>query len=826
MKLAYNIFAVSILSLWIITRASAQLGGVVSGSDGEPLPFASVYLRDGSKGTTSNANGIFELDLPKGNYELVFQYTGYEKKILPVNFSGEKIFLKVQLVPVSLQLSEVVFSAKREDPAYDIIRKAIKRRKENGFSSRAYKCRSYSKGMFKILDAPEKIMGQALGNLGGNLDSNRQGVIYLSEAVSEIQFVPPDYTSEKMIASKVAGNDNGFSMNWASAISLNLYDNVASIGKGVISPIADYALGHYRYRLEGTLKDVDSITYHKIKVWPRVPLDAVWSGYLYVTDGDYSIYGFNGYVLGSQVKQEFFDTIFLRQEFLLLSELNKRKVQTQVFQMNANFLGVKVTGNFSLSFSDYDFSESNKDIKKRSEVYEVLDGANDKVMSFWDSVRTIPLTEEELVNYQIKDSLKAYRNSKVYLDSMDRLNNKIKPLDFMTGYSYSRSSRFLDLKTNSLLDMISFNPIQGFSISPVILFQKFLGKNYGYKKFVAVLSGDYGIDEDRLRLNGGIGYYFNQNRKSFIRINFGNRLRQYHSGEGVSKLFNTYSCLFNKRNFFKAYDEKFLGFQFETDLNYSHRLIFLSRYSVRQDVGNHSDYSIRFYEKEYEDNLKRRGDPDFFKVRMREVWMNEIKWRIQPFTRVWKTPEGVQKLGSDWPEFLFSFESAYYTSSRINFNYFRLNVNDSRTFGRIGEFRFQISYSQRLNRSQQDVPEYFYTDGIPFSFYPESFQAIPYLALRTYQVVAQRQLIEFKTQWNMGGLLLDRIPYVSKLRFEELLQVKTMLYDGSENYTEMAIGLGNVGYRFFRIFNIYLVKTLFNGVSGPMYGRVGITGTF
>ena len=814
------------LNLFIHLNGRAQFGGLVLGDDGEPLPFASVYLRDGSKGTMTNAKGVFELDIPKGDYEFVIQYTGYEKKILAVQYTGGKEFVKVQLIPASLQLAEVVFSAKKEDPAYEIIRKAIQNRKRNGFSSIEYKCRSYSKGMFKILDAPEKILGQSLGNLGGNLDSNRQGVIYLSEAVSEIQFIPPDYTSEKMIASKVAGSDNGFSMNWASAISLNLYDNVADIGKGVISPIADYALGHYRYRLEGILKDVDSITYFRIKVWPRVPLDAVWSGYVYITEQDYSIYGFNGYVLGTQVKQEFFDTIFLRQEFSLLHELKARKVQTQVFQMNANFLGVRVTGNFSLSFSDFQFGEKVEKLKKRSEVYEVLKGANNQNSSYWDSVRTIPLTEEEVVNYQIKDSLKAYRNSKDFLDSMDNLNNRLRSIDLLTGYSYTKTNHHLDFTTNSLLDLVSFNPVQGVAFSPVFIFQKYFGNKFGYNKLMTFLKADYGVDEDRLRLNGGLGYYFNQTRKSFFKLNIGNRLRQYHSGEGVNKLFNTYSCLINKRNFFKAYDEKYISFQFESDLNYSNRLIFLSRYSGRTDVSNHSDYSIRFYNKNYEDNLKRMGNPEFFKIRMPVVWMNELKWRIQPFTRVWKTPEGIQKLGSDWPELFLSLETAYYPKSKVNFSYFRLNINDSRSIGRIGEFGFQISYSQRLNKSQQDVPEYFYTDGIPFSFYPESFQAIPYLALRTYQVVAQRQLLEFKTQWNMGGLILDRIPWVSKLRFEELVQLKTMIYDGTENYTEMAIGLGNVGYRFFRIFNIYLVKTLFNGVSGPLYGRVGITGSF
>ena len=75
-----------------------------------------------------------------------------------------------------------------ENPANKIIRKAIDNKNNNTDKFKEYTSNFYSRGLFKVKNAPEKILGRSLGDLGGGLDSTRTGIIYLSETVSEITF--------------------------------------------------------------------------------------------------------------------------------------------------------------------------------------------------------------------------------------------------------------------------------------------------------------------------------------------------------------------------------------------------------------------------------------------------------------------------------------------------------------------------------------------------------------------------------------------------------------------------------------------------------------
>jgi len=202
----------------------AQVSGKITGEKGEPLPFATVYVKGTSNGSTGNADGNYKLDVKPGDYELVFQYVGYRQRTERVKVGSESVKLDVRLQEQIVELGEVVIKADAEDPAYAIIRKAIEKRKYYRAQVQEYAADVYIKGNIKFLDAPEKFLGRDLGNLGGTLDSNRQGIIYLSESQSKLYFKQPDQYREEMISSKVSGNDNGFGFNSASDMDFNLYE--------------------------------------------------------------------------------------------------------------------------------------------------------------------------------------------------------------------------------------------------------------------------------------------------------------------------------------------------------------------------------------------------------------------------------------------------------------------------------------------------------------------------------------------------------------------------------------------------------------------------
>ncbi|MBK9631931.1 MAG: carboxypeptidase-like regulatory domain-containing protein [Saprospiraceae bacterium] len=804
-----------------LTLLDGQIIGTIKGQDAEILPFASIYLKNGSRGTTSNIDGKYELMLPAGQYQIVFQYTGYAKHIHVVEYDGIKLQLDIQLVPLIHELQEVVFSSKREDPAYDIIRAAIKNRKKYEFHHKNYECNSYSKGMFKVLDAPEKIFGTPLGNMNGNLDSNRQGILYLSEAVTHLEFNPPDVFHEKMIASKVAGSDNGFSINWASAISLNLYNNISSFGTGVISPIADYALNHYKYRLEGEFKDSDGYTYFKIKLIPKFEYDAVWQGHVYITDKEFSIYGFEGFVRGKQVKQEFFDTIFLRQEFIPLPEENTRKIQTQHYKVTGQFFGIKILGSFSLTFSDYIFGGEPAQ-KRKAEVFEVLPGANTKMLNYWDSVRTIPLTTEEMSNYHVKDSIKLYKSTPAYKDSMDQIRNQFKPINFLTGYNYSIAKRNFNFRSNSILEMVSFNPVQGLVVYPEFNFTKYLDRYFGFHRFTWTLNTNYGFSENRFRMMGRMAYHFDNVRKSVISLSGGTKISEFHNIDEINRNFNTLYSLYFKQNYLKLYDEKSVSLNYSTDLNYDQRITLSSGFYQRKDLFNQTNYSLAFYNKNYEPNQSVNSNDSALFIQSPNVWKTGIRWRLQPETKVWKTPEGVEKIGSVWPYLILQLQSLYYPDRTVGLGVFSANVGYTIEKTRAGEMEFYANFKTKIGKHVLDIPDRFYTNAIPFNFYLVPNSTNFSLGLNPYQIVGNRQLLELGFAWNLKGYFLDRIPLVNRLRWEELLRFHSVMDGQSGVYSEISFGFGNIGYKVFRLFRVDFVQTFFSDEAGPFYFKVGL----
>src|SRR5690606_18358000 len=208
---------------------SAQIIGKVTDLNGEPLSYVNIYLQDSYTGTTTNDDGNYSLNISQqGEYRIIFQFLGYKsitKIIAPTSFP---YILNVSLHEESTSLDEVILNT-QEDPAYRIIRETIAQRKENLEKLSEYTADFYSRGLWRVKDIPEKIFGQEVGDFEGALDSTRTGIVYLSETISEIAYQKPDKFTEKIIASKVSGNDNGFSFNSAQSANISFYENTVEL---------------------------------------------------------------------------------------------------------------------------------------------------------------------------------------------------------------------------------------------------------------------------------------------------------------------------------------------------------------------------------------------------------------------------------------------------------------------------------------------------------------------------------------------------------------------------------------------------------------------
>ena len=179
---------ITLFFLFVSVTFIGQVKGKITDMKNNPLSFVSVYLDNTVTGTTSNDNGDYILDLiRKGKYTIVFQFLGFKTVKKEVEISSFPFYLNVKLEEESVQLSEISISTK-DNPANRIIRNVIANKDKNTDKFANYTAKFYSRGLYRIKDAPKKFLGQTLGDFGGGLDSTRSGIIYLSETISDIKF--------------------------------------------------------------------------------------------------------------------------------------------------------------------------------------------------------------------------------------------------------------------------------------------------------------------------------------------------------------------------------------------------------------------------------------------------------------------------------------------------------------------------------------------------------------------------------------------------------------------------------------------------------------
>ena len=342
--------------LLFTTFSLAQISGKITDAQGEPLPFASIYVKGTSYGTTSNGEGDFTLELKNGTYEVIFQYVGYKQKTETLTVDNEPIRLDVVLQAEAFEISGVVVTADAEDPAYAVIRNAIKKRKYYKEQVEAYQCNVYIKGGIKLLDAPEKILGNDIGDMGGQLDSNRTGIIYLSESEAILNFKQPDHYKEIMISSKVSGDDNGFSFNRFSEMDFNLYKNTSLYSREIVSPIANNALTYYKYKLMGTFYDDNGMLINKIEVIQKRKEDPTYGGMIYIVEDLWNIQSTELFITSRAMKQPGLDTLWLNQVHVPVQEPDVWRLFSQTISFSAGLFGFKMEGDFTGIFKDYNIN--------------------------------------------------------------------------------------------------------------------------------------------------------------------------------------------------------------------------------------------------------------------------------------------------------------------------------------------------------------------------------------------------------------------------------------------------------------------------------------
>ncbi len=264
------------------------LKGKITTSSGEAIPYASVYIRELKQGTTSNTKGDYEIRLPAGKYDVIYQSLGYSPVFYTVNISEQTIVKDIVLPLQYYEIPEVRITATGEDPAYGIMRKAIGLAPYYLNYISHYKAEVYLKGDLLIKKIPrllqKAIKAEARNDQGTSVSTNnlKEGDAFMMESFNEVEFTAPDKYTQKVISVNSTFPDQGDNVSPMDFINASFYQPL--IANLLISPLSPQAFSYYRFRYLGASPQ-GNYTINKIQVIPKIKSQQLLEGTIFIIEG-------------------------------------------------------------------------------------------------------------------------------------------------------------------------------------------------------------------------------------------------------------------------------------------------------------------------------------------------------------------------------------------------------------------------------------------------------------------------------------------------------------------------------------------------------------
>ena len=778
---------------------AAKILGKVTDETGKELPFVTLYAKSTSIGTTTNTEGLYALALKAGRYEIIFQYVGYKREIREVVIGKEDITLNVKMKPETISLAAVEVKANAKDPAYQIIRNAIKMRKKHLNEVKSFNCDVYIKGFQRLDKAPKKILGATV-----DVDT---GVVYLSESVSKLSFQPPNEIKEKMISSKVSGNNNRFSYNQSSDMQFNFYENLIQVininERGLISPIANNAMLHYDYHLEGILQEGDRMI-NKIKVIPKRKNDPVFSGNIYIVEDSWRIYSVN-LMLTKSNQIEFIDSLRIRQVHVPING-DKWMLLSQKINFKFGVFGFKGSGNFTEVRSNYVIDPTFDKHFFTNEIMSYEDGANKRDSIYWDKVRPVPLTTIEKNDYIVKDSLRVIKDTRPYKDSVDRIGNKVSLGNILlTGYTYAKSYEKKYFTINPLFSMFQFNSVEGFVPNLKLTYNKGFKNRKSYSITPEIR---YGFADKTLRYKLTALYYYNPKKLSSVGFSFQKSIAQLNKKTPIMPAINTQSTLFYKKNHMKVFEKRAIKIWYRSEVSNGLTVTSSLEYANRRQLFNHTDYTwSKKSELKYTPNAPRNKPlPDTsFPTHQALLLGVGLRWVIGQ--KYISYPDRKYNIASKYPTIQFNYTKALkgVLGSGIKFDKVQLAINDDLAFGLFGSSSYSLQVGAFLNKDSVSFIDYDHFNGnqtIYSEFKTHDFQLLDYYLYSTNNGFIQAHYIH-----HFNGFLINKIPLIRKSKIQAIASVNFLRTKELSEYVEVGVG-------FEHIFKVMRVDYFFGFMPG------------
>ena len=437
-------------------RASLN-GRVLDRSTTDPLPSAHIRILGTTRGTITGTGGEYVLQLDAGTHTVVVSMLGYRPDTSTIRVEGRTVH-NVSLEPAEIVLPEFVVSS--EDPAIEIIRRAIAHKRRWIERLVAFQCEAFTR---QVLQRDTAIAS-------------------ITESFTRVYWQQGD-TLREVVTQRRQTENIKESFNFASVgqiINFN-EDNIRFFGYSFVGPTSVEALDYYDYKLLRTERTSGQNIY-VIRMIPDTRTVPLFDGTIRIADVTYALMGVD------VVPNEAFVIPFIkdkalryRQQFALFRDEFWLPVDIRInarAKISLGFFSLPAFGFEQTSvLSNYDINNPLPDSIFTKPRLTVDSSAAKFDTTFWTENKPLPLSVEEQ---------KAYAS----LDSTMTLEMQFRPggITATLGSDDGVAANVLEI-----LDA-SFNRVEGLH----------LGGSYDTRRMIPVV-----------RLHGGAAYGFSDKKSKY-----------------------------------------------------------------------------------------------------------------------------------------------------------------------------------------------------------------------------------------------------------------------------------------------------------------------
>ena len=846
-------FCLLCCSLLLSVPLCAQvLTARVTDASGKALPHVTVYISSIRQGVVTDTEGIFAMELAEGTYALVISSVGYStvRLQLPTQKVTDTSLKTIVLGELAYELPTAYVSARREDPALTIMRKAIGLAPYYHRLVASYTAEVYLKSSLQV----NKLKGIVAVALDREQRQMLRGLSGVQETVNEIRYVAPDKYTQTIKAEQTAVNVDlkKLGMNAGDVqmgmSNLNIYSPRPNM------PLASNAFQNYNFAYMGD-SELDGQWIAKIKVTPKRRATDLFTGFLYIVRDQWNVQSLDLTISNSVV------TARAQQSYHFVSEDVLLPVAYTI-EGKIDGFGIGAEAHFSGSIKYTDIKKNSllaqralgpaataanppapepdprrqaEAEKRRETVEQILEKPELKPKD----MRTLRKIQEETLaqikkeeqkatgerpslevvdNYQmIKDSLRQVRDSaywasirpaplrlqeRVALAASDsimkapetpegkkkRTGNLL--MGLLTGQNFRLDSTW-SLHYTGLLDTeSSFNAVDGLVYGQGLRVRKTTagGGSFGFGG-----RASYAFARKSFMWNASADYSYWPKQRARWRVEAFSKTTDYAGARGEGQV-NDYASLLFKINPSRFYEAK--GFDISHRIDIAHGLGWMLglKWEDRSPLDNHSNYSL-FYSKTrvYEANVPNDSpyfieNPNIIRAGRSAVLRMGLSYTPrQPY----RMRDGRKiMLASPWPTLAVEWRHglSHLWNSESDFDFLRFGLTQHRSFGYHNEFEYRVDAGKFFRASNLHFADYHHIYSNQ-SGLTTQFGLLEFQLPELYALSSPKWYVQAHARYMTPYLALKYLPFFKNPAVKESLQVAYLLQPNMRHYTEFGYAL-------------------------------------